>query len=157
MINETISLSQGAFVEGRQILDEVVHEKKRSGEEGVVFKNDFEKAYDHVDWGFLDHVLIRKGFSAKWRSWMKGCLSSMSFFVLVNGIAKGWIKATRGLRQGDPLSPFLFTTVVDALSRMMIRAKERGLFEGFTVGRDGSRVSLLQFADDTIFFAKACP
>ena len=139
------------------IANEVVDEKKRSGEEGVVFKIDFEKAYDHVDWGFLDHVLERKGFSAKWRSWMKGCLSSMSFAVLVNGNAKGWIKATRGLRQGDPFSPFLFTMVADALSKMMIRAKERDLFEGFTVGRDGSRVSLLQFADDTIFFAKACP
>ena len=88
---------------------------------------------------------------------MKGCLSSMSFVVLVNGNVKGWIKATKGLRQGDPLSPFLFTIVADALSRMMIRAEERGLFEGFTVGRDGSRVSLLQYADDTIFFAKACP
>ena len=59
-------LSQGAFVEGRQILDEVlitnevVDEKKRSGEEGVVFKIDFEKAYNHVDWGFLDHVLKGK-------------------------------------------------------------------------------------------------
>ena len=55
--------------------------------------------------------------------------------------AKGWIKATRGLRQGDPLSHFLFTIVADALRRMMIRAEERGLFKGFTVGRDGSRVS----------------
>ena len=107
VLNETISLSQGAFVEGRQILDEVVHEKKRLGEEGVVFKIDFEKAYDNVDWGFLDNVLERKGFSAKWRSWMKGCLSSMSFVILVNGNAKGWIKATRGLRQGDP-SPLFF-------------------------------------------------
>ena len=55
--------------------------------------------------------------------------------------AKGWIKATRGLRQGDPLSHFRFTIVADALRRMMIRAEERGIFKGFTVGRDGSRVS----------------
>ena len=88
---------------------------------------------------------------------MKGCLSLMSFAILVNENAKGWIKVTRGLRQGDPLSPFLFTIVAYALSRMMIRAEERGLFEGFIVGRDGSRVPLLQFADDTVFFAKACP
>ena len=69
VLHETIFGSQGAFVEGRQILDavlianEVVDEKRRSGEEGVVFKIDFEKAYDHVEWGFLDHVLQRKGFS----------------------------------------------------------------------------------------------
>ncbi|RVX15851.1 Tetratricopeptide repeat protein SKI3 [Vitis vinifera] len=134
--------------------NEVVDEKRRSGEEGVVFKIDFEKAYDHVDWGFLDHVLQRKGFSQKWRSWIRGCLSSSSFVILVNGNAKGWVKAFRGLRQGDPLSPFLFTLVADVLSRLMIRAEETGIIEGFFVGRDRTRVSLLQFADDTIFFSK---
>ncbi|KAJ9671271.1 hypothetical protein PVL29_027318 [Vitis rotundifolia] len=161
VLHETISGFQGAFVEGRHILDavlianEVVDEKRRSGEEGVVFKIDFEKAYDHVDWGFLDHVLQRKGFSQKWRSWIRGCLSSSSFAILVNGNAKGWVKASRGLRQGDPLSPFLFTLVADVLSRLMIRAEETGLTEGFLVGRDRTRVSMLQFADDTIFFSKA--
>ncbi|RVW97209.1 Protein-tyrosine sulfotransferase [Vitis vinifera] len=159
VLHETIFGSQGAFVEGRQILDAVLianeDEKRRSGEEGVVFKIDFEKAYDHVDWGFLDHVLQRKGFSQKWRSWMRGCLSSSSFAILVNGNAKGWVKASRGLRQGDPLSHFLFTLVADVLSRLMIRAEETGITEGFLVGRDRTRVSLLQFADDTIFFSKA--
>ncbi|RVW19678.1 Structural maintenance of chromosomes protein 3, partial [Vitis vinifera] len=135
VLHETIFGSQGAFVEGRQILDavlianEVVDEKRRSGEEGVVFKIDFEKAYDHVEWGFLDHVLQRKGFSQKWRSWMRGCLSSSSFAILVNGNAKGWVKASRGLRQGDPLSSFLFTLVADVLSRLMIRAEETGITE----------------------------
>ncbi|RVW40361.1 Transposon TX1 uncharacterized 149 kDa protein [Vitis vinifera] len=136
VLHETIFGSQGAFVEGRQILDavlianEVVDEKE-------------------------DHVLQRKGFSQKWRSWMRGCLSSSSFAILVNGNAKGWVKASRGLRQGDPLSPFLFTLVADVLSRLMIRAEESGITEGFLVGRDRTRVSLLQFADDTIFFSKA--
>ena len=59
----------------------------------------------------------------------------MSFVVLVNGSAKGWVKATRGSRQGDPLSPFLFTIIADVLSRMMNKAKKRGLLEGFVVGR----------------------
>ncbi|KAJ9701102.1 hypothetical protein PVL29_006450 [Vitis rotundifolia] len=151
VLHETISGSQGTFVEGRHILDavlianEVVDEKRRSGEEGVVFKIDFEKAYDHVDWGFLDHVLERMGFSPKWRSWIRGCLSSSNFAIL----------ASRGLRQGDPLSPFLFTLVADVLSRLLFRAEEIGLTEGFFVGRDRTRVSLLQFIDDTIFFSKA--
>ena len=122
----------------------MVDEKRRSGEEGIVFKIDFEKAYDHVDWGFLEHVLEWKGFSPKWRSWMRGCLSAISFAILVNGSGKGWIKASRGLRQGDLLSPFLFTLVVDVLSIMIFRAEERGLAKGFLVGRYRTKVSILQ-------------
>ena len=139
VLQETIHSTQGAFVKGRQILDvvlitnEIVDEKRRSTEEGVVFKIDFEKAYDHVKWDFLDHVLEKKGFSPKWRKWMRGCLSSVSYAILVNDNAKGWVKASRGLRQGDPLSPFLFTIVADVLSRMLLKAEERNLMEGFRV------------------------
>ncbi|KAJ9707044.1 hypothetical protein PVL29_002161 [Vitis rotundifolia] len=148
VLHETIHSTQGAFVQGRQILDAaliangIVDERRRSREEGVVFKIDFEKAYDH-----------KKGFSPRWRKWMSGCLSSVSYAVLVNGDAKGWVKASRGLRQGDSLSPFLFTLVADVLSRMLLRAEERNLLEGFRVGRNRTRVSHLQFADDTIFFS----
>ena len=63
--------------------------------------------------------------------------------ILVNGNAKDWVKATRGLRQGDPLSPFLFTLMADVLSRMMIRVEKIRLTKGFTAGRDKTRVSLL--------------
>ncbi|RVW90278.1 Transposon TX1 uncharacterized 149 kDa protein [Vitis vinifera] len=139
ILHETIHFTQGAFVQGRRILDailianEIVDEKKRSGEEGVVFKIDFEKAYDHVSWNFLDHVLEKKGFSPRWRKWMIGCLSSVSFAILVNGNVKEWVKASKGLRQGNPLSSFLFTSVVDVLSRMLLRAKERNALEGFKV------------------------
>ncbi|RVW25786.1 Transposon TX1 uncharacterized 149 kDa protein [Vitis vinifera] len=133
VLHETIHYTQGAFVQGRQILDavlianEIVDERRRSGEEGVVFKIDFEKAYDHVKWDFLDHVLEKKGFSPRWRKWMSGCLSSVSFAILVN----------------------------DVLSRMLMRAEERNMLEGFRVGRNRTRVSHLQFADDTIFFSNS--
>ena len=138
------------------IANEIVDEKRRLGEEGVVFKIDFEKTYDHVNWDFLDHVLEKKRFSSRWRTWMRGYLSSVSYAILVNGNAKGWAKATRGLRQGDPISHFLFSITADVLSRMLLRAEERSLLEGFSVGRNRTRVSYLQFADDTIIFSNTC-
>ena len=80
----------------------------------------------------------------------------VSYAILVNRNAKGWVKAIRGLRQGDPLSHFLFTIIADVLSKMLLRVEERGLLEGFKVGRNRTRVSHLQFADATIFFSSTC-
>ena len=73
---------------------------------------------------------------------MRGYLSSVSYAILVNGNAKEWVKASRGLRQGDPLSSFLFTIVADVLSRMMLKAEEKSVLEGFRVGRNRVRVVL---------------
>ena len=69
---------------------------------------DIEKAYDHVNWNFLLYVMKRMGFGDRWRRWVHQCISSASFAVLVNGSPIGFCSASRGLRQGDPLSPLLF-------------------------------------------------
>ncbi|WJZ81407.1 hypothetical protein VitviT2T_001252 [Vitis vinifera] len=87
---------------------------------------------------------------------MRSCLSSVSYAILVNGNAKGWVKASRVLRQGDPLSHFLFTIVADVLSRMMLRVEEKSLLESFRIGKNRTRVSHLQFANGTVFFSKSC-
>ena len=89
VLRDTISESQGAFVSGRQILDvalianEVVEDYRSSRKSGIIFKIDFEKAYDHVEWPFLQFVLEKKGFKEKWRSWIHGCLASVSFLSLL--------------------------------------------------------------------------
>jgi hypothetical protein len=98
--------------------------------------------------------LDKKGFGLRWRNWIKGCLSSVNFYVIINGRPRGKFGATRGLRQGDSLSPFLFIMVVDVLSRLLERAKECSLIEGLSVGRENVEITHLQFADDTIFFLK---
>ena len=94
----------------------------------------------------------KKGFGPIWRKWIQGCLSSVSFSVFINGRPKGKFKWSRGLTQGDPLSPFLFTLVVDVLGRLIDKAKETNVIRGFIVGRDRVEVSHLQFADDTDFY-----
>ncbi|KAL5548851.1 hypothetical protein UlMin_004082 [Ulmus minor] len=157
VLEETISLAQGAFVHNRQILDvvlvatEAVEDYRIRGERGVIFKVDFEKAYDHVNWDFLDFVLEKKGFGVRWRSWMRGCISSVNFSIMINGKPRGRFGASRGLRQGDPLSPFLFILVADILGRMMDKAVRIGEVKGFKVGREEEVVSHLQFVDDTLF------
>ena len=158
---ETISQSQGAFVVGRQILDvvfvanEIVEDYKRCKKEAWAFKIDFEKAYDNVSWDFLDFVLQEKNFGDRWRRWIRGCLSSVSYSVLINGRPRGKFKGFKGIRQGDPLSPFLFILVADGLSRLIDRATEAGLVKGCRVGRENLMVAHLQFADDTLFFVES--
>jgi hypothetical protein len=96
-----------------------------------------EKAYDHVDWSFLLYLLRRCGFGEKWCSWIQHCISSVRFSVLINGVPFGFFGCSRGVRQGDPLSPFLFVLVMEAFSRMLGAFTERGLISGFSVGSSG--------------------
>ena len=81
-------------------------------------------------------------------------LSSVEYSVIVNGRPTGKFKGTRGIRQGDPFSPFLFTLVADVLGRMTDKLVSQDLLDCLEVGRDKIKVSHLQFADDTLFFLK---
>uniref|UniRef100_A0A2N9GR88 Reverse transcriptase domain-containing protein n=1 Tax=Fagus sylvatica TaxID=28930 RepID=A0A2N9GR88_FAGSY len=161
VLPKIISTSQNAFVQGRQILDSVLiaseclDSRVKHGEPGVLCKLDVEKAYDHVNWKFLIYMLQRCGFSGRWRDWMYSCISTARFSILINGCPNGFFPSSRGLRQGDPLSPLLFVIVMEALSRLLDRAVREGLFSGFSVGTMAANplmVSHLLFADDTLIF-----
>ena len=161
MLSILIDETQSTFIEGRHLLhsiliaNEVIHEAKTRNKLCLVFKVDYEKAYDSVSWKFLLYMLRRMGFCEKWISWIEGYLKSASISILINGSPTSEFTPQRGLRQGNPLAPFLFNVVVEGLNGLVREAMEKNLFQGFVVGRNEVKVNILQYADDTLFFGKA--
>lgn len=110
-----------------------------------------------VDWDFLDKVLQYKGFGTKWRRWIRACISTTSFSIIINGKPRGKFTATRGLRKGDPLSHFLFISITEVLSRLLLHEEQPGQLKGY-VSRCGSiKINHLLFADDTLLFTSKDP
>lgn len=153
-----IGESQAAFIGGKQILDgvlianEVIHSWKNNSQGGLILKIDFERAYDCVSWDFLLDLHTKMGFGEKWCGWIKECVSTVAMSVLINGSATEEFQTQKGLRQGDPLSPFLFNIVVEALNILLERARALNIIKGTQIGANGVIPSHLQFADDTILF-----
>ena len=133
------------------ILNEVVEEAKRCKKPTLVFKVDFEKAYDSVSWSFLEYMLDRMGFCLKWRNWINACMQSATVSVLINGSPTKEFAPSRGLRQRDPLAPMLFNIVAEGLTGMMRVATNKDLFRSYLVGKQKEPVNILQYADDTVF------
>ena len=140
------------ILEGVVILHETVHELHRKNQSGVIFKIDFEKAYDKVRWNFLIQTLRLKGFSNKWIDWIKSFISGGSVAINVNDEVGPYFQTKKGLRQGDPLSPILFNLVADMLTLFIKRAKAEGLLSGVVSHLVDDGLSILQYADDTILF-----
>ncbi|XP_074303812.1 uncharacterized protein LOC141638307 [Silene latifolia] len=162
-LGEIVSENQSAFTPGRLITDnilvafEIFHHMKntRTGDEHLALKLDMTKAYDRIEWVFLERVLRRMGFDKGWTDNLMKCVSTVMFTIWVNGKITEDFKPSRGLRQGDPLSPYLFILCAEVLSGLVRKAMEDGAIRGVRIAAGAPMVTHLLFADDSILFVRA--
>ncbi|XP_060962306.1 uncharacterized protein LOC133032394 [Cannabis sativa] len=155
--------TQAAFVPGRNIHDnnviiqEVIHSfNRKKGKEGFfAIKIDLVKAYDRLSWRFIDHVLECSGIPSKFRRRISQCISTTTLNVCLNRGQVGNINPSCGLRQGDPLSPYLFIWAAEVLSRLISQSLDRDLIKGIKLSRGGPVLSHIFFADDLILVGRA--
>ncbi|CAO2153322.1 unnamed protein product [Urochloa humidicola] len=152
---QLIDLDQTGFLKGRTIADsfvyatelvQVCHKRKAPT---LVLKLDFAKAFDTVNWDSLMLILEARGFNGTWRHWMQQLLATSLTAVLVNGTPGPWFQCRRGMRQGDPLSPYLFLLVADVLQTMI---QSNGAIRHPIV--DSVPCPTLQYADDTLIVVR---
>lgn len=130
--------------------------KKRNVKEGMcAIKLDMHKAYDRVEWSFLKEIMLKLGFQENWVNLIMQCVSSMEYRVRFNTKETESFKPTRGLRQEDPLSPYLFLLCTEGLTALLANAEENGNISGVKVCRDAPSISNLLFADDSLILIKA--
>ena len=163
-LGKCISTNQAAFVLGRQILDNVIisHEymhylkNKREGSHGfMALKLDMSKTYDRVEWEYLKAIMVKMDFCGTWITWIMECISTASFSFNINGEPTGYVIPSRGIRQGDPLSPYLFLLVSQGFSHLLDQAQRSKRLTGMRISRSGPSITHLFFADDWLIFCKA--
>lgn len=113
---------------------------------------DMSKAFDHVSWCFLDLTLQKMGFSEKWVTFLHQCFTIVSSSLLFNANPSDRFFPQRDLRQGDPLSLYLFIIYLETLSYVLARLNEEGKCKGLQLSRNGESLSYLFFADDCLIF-----
>jgi hypothetical protein len=130
--------------------------KKRKGKKGVMaLKLDMSKAYDRIEWKFVEKALCSMGYPSCMVALIMRCISTVSYQVLINGQPSSPFSPQRGLRQGDPLSPYLFVLCADVLSGLIHKEVEAKNIHGIKIARSAPLISHLFFADDSLLLARA--
>jgi hypothetical protein len=162
LLNDLVSLNQSAFIPSRSISENVLlaqelvrNYRKVERDPRCTLKIDLMKAYDSVNWEFMIHYLHCFGIPVKFLSWIKECITSPRFSICLNGTLEGYFKGKRGLRQGDPLSLYLFVLAMEVFSKIM--ADHTGVDSGFKFHPRCLKQKLthLCFTDDLLIFSEA--
>lgn len=154
-----ISHAQSAFVPGRDISDnvillqEVLHSFR--SKYGFCLKVDLSKAFDRMDWDYLQTIMSYYGFPSRMIMWIMGCVRSAEFSVVLNGVGDGFFKPQCGLRQGCALSPYLFILGMDLLCRSMEHLASNGDLKGLRIAPQAEVLTSCVYVDDLLLFGEA--
>ena len=131
---------------------------RKKGKKGTMaLKLDISKAYDRVEWPFLEKIMEKLGFPTRWIERVMSCVTTPSFSVLVIGKPHGMIHPSRGIHQGDPLSPYLFLLCAEDFTALLAKVEQDGRITGVSIYKGALRVTNLLFADDYLLFCQATP
>lgn len=163
LISLCVSKMQSAFIPGREIsenvilLREVLHcfRMKNYKKAQFCLKVDLSKAFDRMQWSYLEEILPLYGFPAQVISWIMACVSSAEYTIILNGRGDGFFKPTCGLRQGCALSPYLFIIGMDLLSRKLQHQTDLGRLKGIRVSANAIPLTNCLYADDLLLFGEA--
>ena len=139
----------------RHSIVHTMHFRKKGKKGSLALKLDISKAYDQVEWQFLQSVMEKMGFLVAWIERVMSCVTIPSFSILVNGKAYGMIHPTRGIRQGDLLLPYLFLLCAKGFTALLAQAESKGRIKGVSSYRGAPKVTNLMFADDSLLFCQA--
>ena len=132
-----------------------MHSREKGKKGSLALKLDISKAYDHVEWHFLQGIMAKLGFLVTWINWVMGCITVPSFSILINGKPYGNIRPSRGICQGDPLSLYLFLLCAEDFTSLLAKAEMDRRIKGVSICREVPTISNLMFADDSILFCRA--